>query len=219
MQTTQWNPRLCRLFIGLLTSCTAQAGDLNVMVTNEKGRPLEDAVVYVESDNSQSADREAEVKIIQDNRNFAPKVSVIQKGTLVNFPNQDSIQHHVYSFSQPKKFEIPLYKGDPPNPIKFDKAGAVIIGCNIHDWMKAYIYVVGTPYFAKTDATGKISITNMPTGSYKVKLWHPLQKSRRAMSESIQWDDSKSADLEFSMELKPEWGPRRAPTSRSGVYR
>jgi len=217
MRTNSLKPALCHIFIGIM--CSAHAGELIVKVTNEKGRPLKDVVVFAEGDTQKSGEKQTEIKIIQDNRNFVPKVSVIQAGTLVNFPNRDSIQHHVYSFSRAKKFEIPLYKGNPPSPIKFEKAGSVIIGCNIHDWMKAYIYVVDTPYFATTDAAGKVQIQNIPAGSYKVKIWHPLKKSRRSISESVQVEGGKSADLKFSLKLKPEWGPRRAPTSRSGVYR
>ncbi|MBF0516283.1 MAG: methylamine utilization protein, partial [Nitrospirae bacterium] len=55
----------------------------------------------------------------------------------------------------------------------FDKPGVVVIGCNIHDWMKAYIYVVETPYFARSDSNGKTIINNLPAGQYDVTVWHP----------------------------------------------
>lgn len=76
-------------------------------------------------------------------------------GTRVTFPNRDNIRHHVYSFSSAKKFELPLYIGTPAAPVVFDKPGVVALGCNIHDWMLAYIYVLTTPHFAKTAADGK----------------------------------------------------------------
>jgi plastocyanin len=81
-------------------------------------------------------------------REFTPYVSVIQTGTRVEFPNRDPIQHHVYSFSPAKTFEIKLYSGRSPESILFDKPGVITIGCNIHDWMIAYVLVVPTPYFA-----------------------------------------------------------------------
>jgi len=36
----------------------------------------------------------------------------------------------------------------------FDKPGVVVVGCNIHDWMLAYIVVLETPWFAKVCLDG-----------------------------------------------------------------
>ena len=71
-----------------------------------------------------------------------PSVLPVVVGTPVSFPNRDNIRHHVYSFSPAKKFELPLYIGTPAAPVVFDKPGPVALGCNIHDWMVAYVYVV-----------------------------------------------------------------------------
>ena len=48
----------------------------------------------------------------------------------------------------------------------------MVLGCNIHDRMVAYIKVVDTPYFAKTDAAGLARI-ELPAGAaYTVTAWH-----------------------------------------------
>src|SRR5690349_17406520 len=67
------------------------------------------------------------VVIEQRGAEFAPYVTVVQTGTAVDFPNNDTVRHHVYSFSQPKRFEIKLYAGKPGQPITFDKPGEVVI--------------------------------------------------------------------------------------------
>jgi hypothetical protein len=110
-------------------------------------------------------------------------VTVVQTGTAVEFPNNDTVRHHVYSFSQPKRFEIKLYAGKPGQPITFDKPGEVVIGCNIHDWMEAYVLVVESPYFGKTGPDGQVRIANLPAGRYRLQLWHPLQKTRVPAAE------------------------------------
>jgi len=74
---------------------------------------------------------------------------VVQAGTPILFPNHDKVRHHVYSFSPAKTFELKLYSGVPGTPVLFDKPGLVVLGCNIHDQMVAYVQVVNTPYFAK----------------------------------------------------------------------
>lgn len=101
-----------------------------------------------------------------------PVMTVVQTGAQISFPNNDTVRHHVYSFSPTKPFELKLYSGTPGSPILFDKPGTVVIGCNIHDQMVAYIQVVNTPYFAKSDDTGQARIADLPLGKYRLKAWH-----------------------------------------------
>ena len=114
----------------------------------------------------------------QRNKTFIPLVSVVQTGTLVNFPNRDDIRHHIYSFSAAKRFEIKLYAGTPADPILFDKPGEVVLGCNIHDHMIAYIYVVDSPWFAKTDNDGVAKIDGLPAGDFDIGAWYYAQDAR-----------------------------------------
>jgi hypothetical protein len=90
----------------------------------------------------------------------------------VTFPNSDNIRHQVYSFSKAKTFNLKLYSGTQAAPVVFDKAGLVVLGCNIHDRMVAFVGVVDTPYFAKTDASGRATI-DLPPARYAMKVWHP----------------------------------------------
>ena len=111
----------------------------------------------------------------QKNRTFVPHVLAVQTGTAVRFPNSDDIRHQVYSFSSAKTFQLPLYKGTPASPVWFDKAGVVSLGCNIHDHMIAYIYVVDSPWFAKANADGLARIENVPGGEYELFARHYAQ--------------------------------------------
>jgi hypothetical protein len=104
----------------------------------------------------------------------------IQGGAAVTFPNKDNIRHHVYSFSATKPLDLKLYSGVPAKPVVFDKPGAVKLGCNIHDWMVGYVYVVDTPYFAKTDKTGSARLDGLPAGDYQLRVWHPYMKTEPA---------------------------------------
>lgn len=121
--------------------------------------------------------------IAQHDREFIPYVTIVQTGTAIYFPNHDPFKHHVYSFSPAKTFEIKLYVGKPAQPVVFDKPGEVAIGCNIHDWMEAYVLVVDSPYFAKTGGNGRAHIANVPPGRYRLRLWHPRQKSAPPLQE------------------------------------
>jgi plastocyanin len=109
----------------------------------------------------------------QQDREFVPYVLPIQTGTTVYFPNHDDLRHQVYSISPAKKFQLPLYKRMPPAPVLFDRPGAVVLGCNIHDWMIAYIYVMET-LFRQNRRGRKGRNTKPPQGAYEVRVWHPL---------------------------------------------
>ncbi len=173
------------LFAALALSGTARAATVEVLVQTPAGTPLADAAVLVEPVAGTPARprTRAHAAIEQRGREFIPWMTVVQTGTSVDFPNNDTIRHHVYSFSEPKRFEIKLYAGKPGQPVVFDKPGQVDIGCNIHDWMEAHVLVVDTPYFARTGADGRASITNVPAGHYRVRPWHPLQKTAGAVEE------------------------------------
>jgi plastocyanin len=150
-------------------------------VRTSAGEPVVDAVVYAMPATSGTSTGVApkgarQAAIEQVDREFVPYVSVVQTGTTITFPNRDPIRHHVYSFSRAKTFEIKLYSGEAPAAILFDQAGVVALGCNIHDWMIAYVLVVDTPYFGKTNAEGVVQLRNLPPGKYEIVAWHPVQK-------------------------------------------
>lgn len=161
--------------IALPALCAAaQAAETEVSVTDSAGAPLDEAVVYALPVSGAVPPRDGGVFLIdQISRKFVPMVSAVQTGTRINFPNKDNIRHHVYSFSPAKTFDIKLYSGTPANPVLFDQPGTVILGCNIHDNMVAYVLVVDTPYFALTDAMGVARLTDMPPGTYRLEGWHP----------------------------------------------
>ncbi|KNZ33344.1 MAG: hypothetical protein AD742_07120 [Methylibium sp. NZG] len=161
------------LSLGSLTGI-AQAAPLTVSVADADGKPLAQAVVYVMVHGTKAlAEAGTTGQIGQRERQFTPQVNVIQTGTAVSFPNFDTVRHHVYSFSPIQKFELKLYAGTPAAPVVFDKPGTAVLGCNIHDRMNAWVHVVDTPLFTKTDATGK-ALLEVPAGDHKLRTWHPL---------------------------------------------
>ncbi len=157
----------------LLIAAQTSAAPWTVQVRDAAGRPLADAVVAVEVNGQPTqAGPRASAEMAQRQRQFQPFVLVVQTGTAVSFPNFDTVRHHVYSFSDAKKFEIKLYAGTPAKPEVFDKPGIAALGCNIHDRMGAHIVVVDTPIFARTDASGLVTL-DLPPGEHVLRYWHP----------------------------------------------
>lgn len=146
-------------------------------VVDQQGNPLPDAVVELHYTPAVTAPPHP-AEMAQKGLMFVPYVLAIPSGTYVDFPNGDKTRHHVYSFSEAKVFELKLYAGKPEQPILFDKPGIIVLGCNIHDHMQAYVYVGTSPFLGVTDAQGQVEISGLPaTANYRLKLWHPWQSA------------------------------------------
>jgi len=135
----------------------------------------ERAVVYLESDalNGQTYPAPA-VHPVLDQRDlmFHPQVLPVLLGTTIDFPNRDNVFHNVFSYSQPKEFDLGRYPTGTQKSVRFDKAGVVRVYCDIHSHMNATILVLENPYFAVPDDQGVYSIKNVPSGTYTVKFWY-----------------------------------------------
>jgi len=193
--------RVCLLLLwGAATG--VMAGSLELQIATPDGRPVEDFAVVLETPSGLSA-RKAKASILQQDREFNPYLTIVQTGTAVEFPNRDAFKHHVYSFSQPKIFEIKLYAGKPAKPVVFDKPGVVALGCNVHDWMVAYVLVVDTPHFAKTGTDGRARIANVPPGAYRLKLWHPRLSPDLPVRELMMGNEAVRLSLQAAVPPRP----------------
>jgi plastocyanin len=202
--------------VSLLIICllrNALGSDVQVIAKDQTGRPVEGAVVWAEVSRG-GAPAPVRTEIVQKNRQFIPPVTVVPVGSLVRFPNWDNVQHHVYSFSAAKTFDIPLYIGESPKVIEFGSPGIVSLGCNIHDWMFAYIVVLDTAVFAKTDASGIALLRNLPPEAVSIVGWCP-----RLRGEPVKVDlQAGRSSVELTMKLRPVF-QRTPPDDRGGSYR
>ncbi len=159
----------------------AHAADLQVRLLNDAGLPLANAIVYAVPAIPIPHGKLPIAIIDQIHRQFAPQVNVVQTGTAVDFPNSDNIRHSVYSFSPAKVFVLKLYAGRAAPPVVFDKAGLVVLGCEIHDSMVAWLLVVNTPYYGKANAAGLVTLRDLRAGDYRLHVWYvPMQQSTAA---------------------------------------
>ena len=189
-----------RRLLLMIASASLQAGlvmaaTVSVQVLDGSGKPLADAVAFLESKEARAAARPTQgAEMAQAGKQFDPKVLVVPVGTSVQFPNRDTVRHHVYSFSPTKPFELKLYTGSAANPVVFDKTGVAVLGCNIHDNMTAWVVVVDTPYFGRSAAPGKVVLGNVPAGSYNLRVWHPgLAPGAAALDQPLVVSNSDAA--------------------------
>jgi plastocyanin len=196
------------------------AAEIAATVRDQTNEPLADAVVVaVRAGAPPPSVRPGREVVDQIDKEFVPYVKAVVVGSPVYFPNKDNIRHHVYSFSPAKTFELPLYIGTPAHPVVFDRPGVVTIGCNIHDWMIAYIYVAESPYFGTTGKPGTVKLENLPPGAYAVRVWHPrMQGSEESTVRSVTIGAT-PADVSWQLALRQDLRPRRAPVPGQRGYR
>jgi plastocyanin len=208
------------LFVLALSALTASAHDIVVSVRDEAGKPLADAVAIAVPEVPVKPPAPRREVIVQESKEFKPFVKAVLVGTAVEFPNRDDVQHHVYSFSPARTFELKAYAGTPPQPIVFDKPGAVALGCNIHDWMLAYVYVSESPYFGTSGSDGTARLTALPPGRYAVRIWHPrLAVPESATTQAVTLSGDEVTEVAWTLKLKHDSRIRRAPTQAGGSYR
>ncbi|WP_417999993.1 methylamine utilization protein [Herbaspirillum rubrisubalbicans] len=186
-------------------SLGAQAAEVAVQVLDNAGQPLPNAVVYAEPAGGAPAPaKPRQVEIEQKNKTFMPLVTVVQTGTPILFPNHDTVRHHVYSFSPAKTFELKLYSGVPGSPVLFDKPGTVVLGCNIHDEMVAYVQVVNTPYFGVTERSGSVRLESLPNGRYTLKAWYfTMGPNQAALEQPLEVQGDGRAVIKLNVKAVP----------------
>lgn len=174
------------------------------VIDNQTREPVADARVIV---NKGPGAGPASAEMVQKNRQFQPRSLLVPQGSEVNFPNQDNTQHHVYSFSPAKVFDIELYANQPEEPILFENTGVVEVGCNIHDRMQGFILVTDSALTARTNLSGVAAIT-MPAGiatgnDLSLSLWHPrLTNATETVSFTVSLP---AADpVELALDLTPK---------------
>ena len=214
-------PAAAVLGLTCLCALTVRAAELRVLIKDQRGKPVADAVVLATADDPKNAlhARTPADAVDQVDKQFVPYVTTVFVGARVRFPNSDHIRHQVYSFSPAKKFELPLYAGTDAPPVVFDKPGVVVLGCNIHDWMVGYVYVSETPFFAKTESAGTASIGDLPPGEYTVRIWHPsMDRSEETTTRHVTVKADGPVHLEWSLGVKPTFRVPRVSGAESPGY-
>ena len=207
------------LLLSVLLPAVVGAREVRVEVRDPKGEPVADAVASLTAlEATPVVQPPAEpVSVVQEGEEFRPHVTAVVVGTRVTFPNRDAVQHHVFSVSRAKKFDLPLYRGEPREPVLFDQPGVVSLGCNIHDWMSAYIVVLATPHFARSGTDGAAVIGGIPPGRHRLEVWHP--RARSALTREVVVAGGGAATQVIALTLGVDRRVRRAPDSAGGGYK
>jgi len=182
---------LCFAFV-YFWPIASNAADLSVVLSDENGTVVDNAVVMFTPDSASptGSSTSQPYEITQNNIAFEPFVTPIPAGASVTFRNDDSVLHHVFSFSKAKRFEIKLFGPEEPHDETFETPGVVTLGCNIHDDMIAHIFVASSPFYAQSEQGAGAIIKDVPPGDGTLTVWHPLlRKKGNTISQKLSVTD------------------------------
>lgn len=168
-------------------------------------------------------------QLVQQNKAFSPHVLVVQVGELVQFPNKDHFLHNVFSLYDGKRFDLGFYEAGSSKSVRFDRPGVSFLFCNIHPEMSAAVVAVDTPYFAVSDASGRIEIPSVPEGKYDLHVWSEqgMPAELKALERQVTITPSAhdlgtirvKANPEFTAQHKNKYGQNYVPPSSSDYIR
>ena len=192
---------------GLGLAAPIAAAPLAVRVVDASGRPVRDAVVtlYPAGNAARPMRSSGHYVVSQKNIQFHPFVSIVPVGADVSFPNLDPTKHHVYSFSPAKRFELKLFAKDQSRTVRFDKAGVVALGCNIHDGMSAFIIVTDSAWTARTDGQGVVVFNDAPQVLGRLTVWQANLRAPGGLVQQIIGSSQRA--LRVAVRLRPAAAP------------
>jgi plastocyanin len=196
------------LLLAVTAAAPLEAGSVQgkVAVVEKDGRLARDlgaAVVWIDGPKARVRPQPATVNM--KSKAFVPRVTVVGVGSKVEFPNQDSIFHNVFSVSGDNRFDLELYKKPKSAGKVFEHPGVVRIYCNIHPQMSAFVLVRDNPYWAAVAADGSFTIDDVPAGTWALKGWH--ERSGEA-AQTVQVPESGSVSVAITLDAS-KW--KRAP--------
>lgn len=161
--------------LALLLPQQLMAGTISGTVEASGLRSAEEIMVYL--DKLEAPGGRDTYVMDQYNLTFVPHILPVPVGSTVKFPNNDEVDHNVFSLSRTQKFNLGSYKPGESKSITFDEPGIVELRCDVHAEMIAYIMVLKNPYATLTGSDGSFSLPKsggkeIPPGDYRLKVWH-----------------------------------------------
>jgi plastocyanin len=154
-------------------------GSVTVMTKGKTKADRKGVVIYLENVRGTPPKPKHNAVIRQREKQFDPPLTIVVKGTTVDFPNEDKIFHNVFSVSRPARFDLGLYKSGTAKSVEMKRPGTVDVYCNIHPEMIAKVKVLDNAFYTITGSDGTFKIENVPAGEYPIVAWLPTGDEAR----------------------------------------
>jgi plastocyanin len=194
---------LLQIVVALAVAATGSI-EGKIAIRKKDGTSKEDrssVVIYLADIDTKSENARAEIR--QVNQQFSPRVLAVAAGTTVTFPNEDFVEHNVFSHSANAEFDLGRFGRGPGKSRVFDDIGVAEIFCNVHKEMVAYVVVTPSSAFAVSAPDGSFSIKQVPPGRHRLVIWERFARPR-AIETWVDVRAGGTAQLNFAVQEQVE---------------
>jgi len=137
--------------------------------------------------------------INQSGCRYVPHVVAVMKGQRVVIFNHDETTHNVHPKPQLNHewnmSQLP--HAEPLDKTFMQPEMMIPVTCNVHPWMKAYINVMDTPFYAVSSQDGSFKIEGLPPGTYTLAAVHETL-GQKTMQITVAPKADKTVDFTFA---------------------
>jgi hypothetical protein len=174
-----------------------------IVVTGDKGA-LANAVVYVKGDMADYRFDVPQQPAVVDQKGcmYEPHVLAMMANQPFHVTNSDDTLHNIHPVPHTNRsWNQSQPQGAPPIDRKFTKPElAIQVNCNVHPWMRGYLFVFRHPFYAVTTKTGTFSISGLPPGTYTIEAW---QERFGAQDQTVTIGAKESKAIAFTFTAPP----------------
>ena len=179
-----------------------EAQTLEDMLVSARNRGIRNVIVSLAGVAQHKVPEFVAEPLVLDNREcrFVPHVAVTTIGSTLTMSNSDHLLHNTHLYGDAKgNYALADNAATVVKTVR--KEGMIIVRCDVHGWMSAYIRVDSHPFHSVTDEHGHFRIPGIPSGNYTLALWHE-RLGHQAINIRIEEEATKYIDLNYSLDRK-----------------
>ena len=193
-------PKASKIDMSQDPACKGTNESENVVVS---GGDLANVFVYVKDGlGNRTFDVPKDAVVLdQQGCKYHPHVLGVMTGQNVEIKNDDQTTHNIHPTPKDNR---EWNESQPPSAAPLQKSFAreevmLPVKCNQHPWMKMYVNVVKSPFYAVTDKSGKYEIKGLPPGDYTIAFVHE-KLGEQDQKVTLGAKDTKTVDASFKAE-------------------
>jgi hypothetical protein len=177
-----------------------------IVVTGSHGA-LANVVVYVKGNMDEYKFDTPTAPAVLDQKNcmYEPHVLALMVNQDFQVINSDATLHNIHPLPRENhEWNQSQPAGAPPINRKFTIPElAIRVNCNVHPWMRGYLFVFRHPFFAVTTKTGDFTLSGLPPGNYTIEAW---QEHYGVQDQVVTIGPKETKKIAFTYHAAPQSG-------------
>jgi len=131
----------------------------------------------------------------QNKCRYEPHVTVMSKGSELEILSSDPINHNIHTYSFDNDPINMMFTPGQEHELEFDEPEPIKVECDLHGWMKAWVFVTPNNFHSLSQSGGGYEIPDVPKGKYTLNFWH--EKLGEMSQKIVVGDEPLAIDVEF----------------------